>query len=182
MSIFNHNIYDNVRTRVIVLDQGCMLLHPPQEPESAWQLPGGGLIPQESLAECAIREVLEETGIHIRISGLAFLREWVVPKYCVAPNGQEQGGFGLEVYFYAYPINKRSIPRSERPDIPAARWIRLEDISSLPLWPKEVKALATTLLSGATMYGVPTFVAQLESPWEQLSEPVAFNLRIQSRG
>src|SRR2546422_9972728 len=121
MSILNHNIYDNVRTRVIVLHQGCMLLRPPQEAGSAWRLPGGGLLPNESLAECAIREVFEETGFRIHISSLAFLREWVMPKYCSLPDGQEQPGFGLEVYFYARPSNEPSAPRPKNPD-PAAAW------------------------------------------------------------
>jgi ADP-ribose pyrophosphatase YjhB (NUDIX family) len=182
MSIFNHNIYDNIRTRVIVLHEGCILLHPPQEEGSAWRLPGGGLVPQESLAECASREVFEETGIRTHISGVAFLREWVVPRYCAVPNGREEVGFGLEVYFYGHPISKPSEPRPERADTPAACWIRVEEIPNLPLWPKEVKALASTLLSGATVYGVPSFVSQFESPWEMPGEPVVFNPQVKTRG
>lgn len=56
-----------------------MLAHPPQGEESALRLPGGGLNIQESLAECAIREVFEETGIHMRNSGIAFLRDGLCP-------------------------------------------------------------------------------------------------------
>lgn len=175
MSIYNHNIYDNVRTRVIVLHQRRMLLLPPQEAGSGWRPPGGGLEPQESLAECAIREVFEETGIRISVSGVAFLREWVVPKYCPMPDEKEEAGFGLEVYLYGYPVGEPSAPRAERSDLPAACWIRLEEIPNLPLWPKELKALASTLLSGPTVYGVPSFVSQLVSPWETPSEPVVFN-------
>lgn len=177
MSILNHNIYDNVRTRVIVLHQGCMLLRPPQEAISAWRLPGGGLLPNESLAECAIREVFEETRFRIRISGVAFLREWVVPKYCALPDGQERPAFGLEVYFYARLTNEPSAPRLENADL-AAVWIALEKIPNLPLWPKEVKALASSLLSGPALHGVSSFVSQLESPWEMPSEPVAFNFTV----
>jgi len=157
-------------------------LHPPQETGSDWRPPGGGLEPQESLAECAIREVFEETGIHIHVSGVAFLREWVVPKYCPMPDGKEEVGFGLEVYLYGHPTDEPSAPRAERADLPAACWIRLEEIPNLPLWPKEMKALASTLLSGPTVYGVPSFVSQLVSPWETPSEPVVFNLRIKTRG
>ena len=51
MSIFNHLIYDNVRTRVIVTYEGSILLLPPREPSSGWLLPGGGLEPKESLAD-----------------------------------------------------------------------------------------------------------------------------------
>ncbi len=182
MSILNHNIYDNVRTRVIVLHRECMLLLPPQETGSGWRLPGGGIEPQESLAECAIREVFEETGIRIHVSGVAFLREWVVPRYCAPPDGQEGAGFGLEVYFYGYPISEPPAPRAERADLPEACWIRLEEVPKLPLWPKEMKALASTLLSGQTVYGVPSFVSQLESPLETPSEPVVFNIPVETRG
>jgi phosphatase NudJ len=148
---------------------------------SGWRPPGGGLEPQESLTECAIREVFEETGIRIRVSGVAFLREWVVPKYCPMPDGQEEVGFGLEVYLYGHPTDEPSAPRAERADLPAPCWIRLEEIPNLPLWPKEIKALASTLLSGSAVYGVPSFVSQLVSPWETPSEPVVFNFRINTR-
>jgi 8-oxo-dGTP pyrophosphatase MutT (NUDIX family) len=84
MGIFSHDIYDNIRTRTLVLRDGCILLHPPGKEgdiwgSGAWGLPGGGLEPHESLAECARREVLEETGIVVRVGPIAFLREWVVP-------------------------------------------------------------------------------------------------------
>jgi len=181
MSIFNHNIYDNIRTRVIVVHQGCLLLLPPQDVNAGWRPPGGGLAPHESLAECAVREVLEETGLLVGISGVAFLREWVVPKHCVVPAGQDQVGFGLEVYLYAYPLSDPVALRSEHPATPAPCWVRLDDVPQLPLWPKELKALATTLLSGAAVYGVPSFVAHLEDAREWPSEPVVFNLRSDSQ-
>jgi len=55
MSIFSHNIYENIRTRTIVLYQGNILLHPPQkhvdDPDSeAWKVPGGGLEPHSYLS------------------------------------------------------------------------------------------------------------------------------------
>ena len=78
MGIFSHSIYENIRTRTIVLYQGNMLLHPPQKDErgsEAWRLPGGGLEPNESIAECARREVFEETGITVRVSNIVFLLE-----------------------------------------------------------------------------------------------------------
>src|SRR5262245_33093466 len=103
MSIFNHNIYDNIRTRIIVIHQRCLLLHPPRDPNTAWTLPGGGLEPNESLADCAGREVFEETGVPICVASIAFLREWVVPRYCALPAAPHDSGFGLEVYLYAYP-------------------------------------------------------------------------------
>src|SRR5713226_231301 len=99
MSIFSHNIYENLRSRVIVFHGSKLLLLEPVEAGTGWQLPGGGLEPNESLSECGEREVLEETGIAVRVTGVAFLREWVVPKYCVVQGGAGIG-FGLEVYLY----------------------------------------------------------------------------------
>ena len=93
MSIFTHTIYESIRTRILVLRDGCILLHPPEMDggiwgTGAWGLPGGGLEPHESLADCARREVLEETGIPVRVGAIAFLQEWVVPRYTRARGGQ----------------------------------------------------------------------------------------------
>ena len=35
-----------------------------------WCLPGGRIDPRENVAECCIREVLEETGLHVKIKRL----------------------------------------------------------------------------------------------------------------
>lgn len=143
----------------------------------AWRLPGGGLRPDESLADCAAREVFEETGIQIRVLSIAFLREWVVPKYCVVPQN-EQVGFGLEVYMYACPIDEMSTPRAERLGLSIPCWMPLPEISNLPLWPKEIKALAAAIIAGRMPVGVPSFVSTLDSPWEVPSEVIGFNVPI----
>jgi phosphatase NudJ len=175
MSISSHNIYDNVRTRVIVLHGGCVLLIPPGGDAQTWRLPGGGLCPDENLTDCGIREVLEETGIRVRALGVAFLREWVVPKYC-PPEIDGQQGFGLEIFMYAHPLDPTTPLRPERAGLPTPSWVPLSEISGLPLWPKELKALAVALKAERVPAAVPTFVAQLESPWELPNETLAFNV------
>ncbi len=72
-----HRVHDHLRTRAIVVHAGRLLLIPPSAGDRAWLPPGGGLEPGEGLAECLAREVLEETGIRIRVGRLAFLQEWV---------------------------------------------------------------------------------------------------------
>ena len=170
MSIFNHDIFDNIRTRVIVLHQGCVLLIPPgsSAPDAAWSLPGGGLKPDESLAECARREVLEETGISVRVGRIAFLREWVVPKYVqsTAPDPNRRGhGYGLEVFHYGTPEESVPNPRPEEPGAPPARWVPLAEAPTLPLWPKEFKPLCQRLQEGHAPDGIVSVLGQLESPW-----------------
>src|SRR5713226_8029358 len=175
MSISNQNIYDNVRTRVIVLHGGCLLLIPPGDDAQTWRVPGGGLCPDESLMDCAVREVFEETGMHIRVLSIAFLREWVVPKYC-PPEIEGQTGFGLEVFMYAYPLDQGAALQPERAGLETPRWVPLSEISGLPLWPKELKTLGAALNAERVPFGVPSFVARLESPWEVPSETLAFNV------
>ena len=58
--------------RVIVLDEDNRILmvkhdHPERE---VWMLPGGNIEERESSAQAAAREVLEETGLEVEVSGL----------------------------------------------------------------------------------------------------------------
>ena len=54
---------------VVVDDQGRILLHRRRDNEM-WALPGGKMELGESLGECAIREVREETGFDIELTGI----------------------------------------------------------------------------------------------------------------
>jgi 8-oxo-dGTP pyrophosphatase MutT (NUDIX family) len=170
MSIFSHSIYDNIRTRTIVLHRGRVLVVPagstPEAP-AVWRLPGGGLEPHESLAECARREVLEETGISVRVGRIAFVREWVVPKYVQTPEPDPDGrghGYGLEVFHYATPEEPVPDPRPEEPGALPARWAPLTEVPTLPLWPKELKVLCQWLLRGQFPEGSVSLLGKLESP------------------
>ncbi len=171
MGIFSHNIYENVRTRTIVLYKGCVLLHPPKkvkEPEEleAWKLPGGGLERYETLAECAHREVFEETGIRVKVDRIAFLLEWVVPQNSQALDGEKESyGYGLEVFHYAFPEEPVPEPQPEHPDLLTPRWIPLEDVMHLPIWPKQLKELCRQIKYEQAPQGCVSFVGQIESPW-----------------
>jgi 8-oxo-dGTP pyrophosphatase MutT (NUDIX family) len=177
MSIFNHHIYDNIRTRVIVIYDHTLLLLPPDDAASAWRLPGGGLEPHESLADCAVREVQEETGLSVSVHSIAFLREWVVPTYCPLPDAAGRVGYGLEVYLYASPQFPLTTLRPERPTDPMPCWVALADVPVLPLWPKELKTLAADLNSGGRVLGVPSFVSQLEPPLA-VPSPIVWNIPV----
>src|SRR5690349_18566856 len=104
MYMFTHNVYDNIRTRVIVINANRMLLLEPEQAGDGWRLPGGGLEMNESLSECGEREVMEETGIAVKVTNVAFLREFVVPKYCTIPEG-DSVAYSMEVYLYAHTVD-----------------------------------------------------------------------------
>jgi len=169
MGISSHNIYENIRTRTIVLYEGRILLHPPQKDETnnAWKLPGGGLEPNESIAECACREVLEETGITVRVGKIAFLLEWVVPTYSQALEPIEDGasGYGLEIFHYASPEEPVAQTRPEYPGDLPAQWIPLGEVPELPIWPTPFKELCRHLANGETLEGCFSLTGKIESPW-----------------
>jgi 8-oxo-dGTP pyrophosphatase MutT (NUDIX family) len=184
VSVFSHNTYDNIRTRAIVTSEGHILLEPPPNEKQGWLCPGGGLEPHESLAECAKREVLEETGLNVTIAGVAFLREWVVPKYASPAiadsvaiiHGTHSGkdhGFGLEVFFYATPLSPLQPPRPEA-DSDNFRWVPLLQVPAMPVWPAELKWLCRRIARGEQPRQILSFVTDMESPWLDLpADPFA---------
>lgn len=171
MSIHSHNIYENVRTRTIVLRDGVILLHPPRGGGPAWALPGGGLEPGESLAECAAREVFEETGIRVQVGKIAFIKEWIVPKYTKALEPGDGHGFGIEVYHWAWPVEPVSATVAEYPGDRPAEWVPLAEVESLPIYPKQIKLLCRRLARGERVPdGAPSVIGQIESPWAMPEE------------
>lgn len=54
---------------VVVNDDGKILLQRRSD-NGMWALPGGVMELGESIGECAVRETLEETGIHVAITGI----------------------------------------------------------------------------------------------------------------
>ena len=190
--MFTHNIYRNIRTRVIVVREGRMLLHAPCEDRTSGRdsyrlLPGGGLEPNESLYECGEREVYEETGLRVRVTSLAFLREWVVPKTIPTEVARRHGeslwfpsssdgdglpehAYGIEVYLWAeIPDGARTEPKPGDENITGglAEWLPVEQVPKEPLFPAELKALARDLAAGKMPVGVPVFTSGLGDPWDE---------------
>src|SRR3954471_14585046 len=54
---------------IVVDEAGRILLHRRRDNEM-WALPGGVMELGESIAECAVREVREETGLEVEITGI----------------------------------------------------------------------------------------------------------------
>jgi len=59
-----------VASTAFVLDDQDRVLLISRSDNGKWALPGGGQEPGETVADNAVRETLEETGLHIEVTGL----------------------------------------------------------------------------------------------------------------
>ena len=66
-----------VGARVIVLDDQQRVLLIAGKQERYWTAPGGHVQDGETLAECAVRETQEETGLRIAVDRLIYLQEFI---------------------------------------------------------------------------------------------------------
>jgi 8-oxo-dGTP diphosphatase len=86
----------------VVIDNGCaLLIRRASEPlRGQWSIPGGMLELGETLEQGVARELLEETGLQVRVLELIEVFERIV----YAPNGEGAGGDGLERPRFHYVI------------------------------------------------------------------------------
>lgn len=92
-----------------------------------WTMPGGTLEFGESLVDCAIREVLEETGFTIKITGL--IGTYTDPHVVVAySDGEVRQEF---TFVYAGEISGGSLQIDH--ESTAAEWMFPKDVLEVPL-------------------------------------------------
>jgi phosphatase NudJ len=120
-----------------------------------WYLPAGRAEPGESLADAALRETLEETGVPVRLLGVLRLEH--------NPLGREAR---VRALFLAEPID--DTPPKSHPDDESlqAAWVTLAQLDDYELRGDEVEALLTYVVGGGTVH--PLSVLQLEgSPFHR---------------
>jgi 8-oxo-dGTP diphosphatase len=109
---------------VVVRQQTVLLVHRVRGAEDDWVLPGGTPRSSESMAACARREVLEETGLHVDPTRVAFVLE------VLGPDG---GPRTVDIVFRAIGSAGEE-PESQEPGLCPA-FVPVEQISALDLRP-----------------------------------------------
>jgi 8-oxo-dGTP pyrophosphatase MutT (NUDIX family) len=95
-----------------------------------WELPGGKVDFGESADQAAVREVTEETGVVVRVTGLLGL--YTDPGHVmVYPTGEVRQQFA--VCFHAVPL--AGDPRPDGDETVDAAWISAGEVPRLPVHP-----------------------------------------------
>ena len=97
-----------------------------------WVIPGGALEPDELPADAAVREVWEETGLHVRLTGIHGVYAGTPEHRITYPNG--------DVVDYAVTVFHAEVVAGELPaeteELAELRWVDLATLRALdtPAW------------------------------------------------
>ncbi|WP_378736674.1 NUDIX hydrolase [Nocardia brasiliensis] len=118
-----------VAATAFVLNDHDQVLLIQRSDNGLWAPPGGGHDFGESIAETAVRETLEETGIEIQVTGLVGL--YTDPRHVMAySNGEVRQQFAI--CFRAVPTGGDIRTSRESPSV---RWVDEGDLDSLAIHP-----------------------------------------------
>lgn len=109
-------------------DHGCVLLiH--RTDNNLWSLPGGGQEIGETVAQTAVREAREETGITVEVTGIVGV--YSDPGHVIAySNGEVRQQFSL--CFRATPIDGALRTSDESTDV---RWVKRDELDGYAIHP-----------------------------------------------
>ncbi len=119
---------------IIENDKVLLLFHPKHR---KWLPPGGHLEQNEIPPEAAIREALEETGLHIelikdehvwisRFNAVSFVRPWLCLLEYMPPHGNQSAHQHVDFIYLGRPIGGAITEEHQRCN--AIRWLTLEEV------------------------------------------------------
>jgi ADP-ribose pyrophosphatase YjhB (NUDIX family) len=132
-ALATHNPARTHDVTLFILDPSrrLALIRKPQFAEDVWRPPGGGIHPGEDFVAGAVREALEETGLHVD------LRRYLVASRALFTNAGRELHWRTHV-FLAETSDTEIVP-GDPGEIAAARWGTLDELAG----PLRERLLAT---------------------------------------
>lgn len=137
---------------VVRMGDRFLLVHERKHGQT-WYLPAGRVEPGEALADAAIRETLEETGVNVALEGV--LRVEHNP-------GLE--ATRVRVFYVARPVGDPTPKQVADEHSLAARWVTLAEMRTLSLRGQEVLEIHSAVAAGAPVAPLALIAAE-GAPW-----------------
>jgi phosphatase NudJ len=109
---------------------------------ATWSIPGGRVEHGESLADAAVREVFEETGVPIALDGVLRVEH--------TPGDAAR----VRVLFTGYPIDDTPPKEAADEESLRAAYLTLDELRELPLRGAELGALLESVLAGRPVHSL----------------------------
>ncbi|KAF0819941.1 MULTISPECIES: NUDIX domain-containing protein [unclassified Cytobacillus] len=123
-----------VRAGAVIIENNSILLIEFQDEKGLhFNLPAGGVEPQESVIDAVIREVKEEASVDVRVGPLAFVYEYA-PHLNEFSYGQIHS---LDLMFECQLIegSMPKMPSAPDPNQTGVRWVPLSTLANIVLYP-----------------------------------------------
>ena len=127
------------RVTVIVIgsDKKILLVRHRKGNRQYWALPGGRLEHGETFAECAVREIREETGLDVEVDDFVYLSEAIAP---------DRSRHIVNIYLTAH-VTGGVMQVGDEPVLAGVDFLPLEKLSKLTLFPPVGKVVIESLPS-----------------------------------
>lgn len=126
---------------VVVRRGHRFLLTQEQKYGRSWSIPGGRVEPGESLVDAAVREVLEETGVPVRLEGLLRV------EHSASPDSAR-----VRLIFTGSPIDDTPPRTTADAESLGAAYLTLDEIRARPLRGSELGSLLQSVEDGAQIF------------------------------
>lgn len=122
-TVATHNPVRTHDVTLFILDpaQRLALIRKPQFAEDVWRTPGGGIHPGEDFVSGAVREALEETGLHVE------LRRYLVDAHALFTSAGRELHWRTHVFFAE--TEDGEIATGDPVEIAEARWGTLDELA-----------------------------------------------------
>ncbi len=124
-----------VRALILRNDRLLVVNAYPDEESDLWCVPGGGAEPHSSLPDNLVREVHEETGLQVRVLGVALINEFHAP---------ERGFHQVDIFFRC-SIDAAAIDDNWRDPagvVSRRRWVTRSELARIHHKPDSLASVA----------------------------------------
>ncbi len=138
--------------KAIVINNGKVLLNRcvSADGEIYYDLPGGGQHQFETMEEAVLREVLEETGYHVKINRFLALAEEIYDDSRIREKYYDYSHRILHIFLAEMTSEQRITPAETYFGQEESIWLSFEEADKITFRPKQLSGVISKLISGSS--------------------------------